>query len=457
MTAAQKAQQETTARPGWVTRTYPAVLERWPFATQTARLAAIIVFSECEPGKCFTFSHRKFFRRLCVNTEASSREAFQCLEDHGLMARVYTKKGTGGYVIWRVADPIAVHHRRGLGIFQPDPQLLLPIMAEEIVEFQELSDGITRVITIENACQGTLSTPSECVPGHAFPPTATDNACHSTHSQSGHEPGECFFGSPTGDELDHATEADESTSRDGEAGRNQTTQSNSRQGIEAGRPATVRDASRMGSAPDEQLSSPPPPRAPVAAGGRSSAGVGTRDATRVDLSQEAQERLSPSNLNSINQVNSAVPTARASRRTTVTPDGALQTTWVAREASGGSDAPGVPASGTAADLNGWVSTVDEFAVRRAESKVRELERAVRQAEAKARTAADGLLRQYVLDDWTQLLATHVLSHQHVDELIGDLAKIENWRNAPGALVNARLRELYAAATGKHWRAPRNPR
>ena len=108
-------------------------------------------------------------------------------------------------------------------------------------------------------------------------------------------------------------------------------------------------------------------------------------------------------------------------------------------------------------MNGWVSTVDEFAVRRAESKVRELERAVRQAEAKARTAADGLLRQYVLDDWTQLLATHVLSHQHVDELIGDLAKIENWRNAPGALVNARLRELYAAATGKHWRAPRNPR
>lgn len=132
-------------RPGWVTRTYPAVLERWTLLTDTARVAAQILFSQCEPFELIEIVHRDFYRRLGRKDEGSSRRAFECLESVGVLRCVFAQRGRYARTIYRLGDPVEAYQRAGLGIAEPDPQLLFPFALESIAESTDLGGGVLRL------------------------------------------------------------------------------------------------------------------------------------------------------------------------------------------------------------------------------------------------------------------------------------------------------------------------
>lgn len=92
-----------------------------------------------------------------------------------------------------------------------------------------------------------------------------------------------------------------------------------------------------------------------------------------------------------------------------------------------------------------------FAWQRAERLALRVQTAVRKAEAHAgiTSADDAWCKPYVFDRWRDLIHAGDIGAQHVDELLGDIQRIEaggGWRVAPGAFINRRGKDI----VGPRW-------
>lgn len=135
-------------RPGWVVRCYPAVLESWYQLSPVARVAAQVLYSECEPGDLVEIRHAVFYTRLPCSDETSSRHAFARLEAAGMLRCVFRSRGRQGRTIYRLGDPVEAYQRRGLGVVEADPQMMLPFSDEaELGQEIDLGGGILRLVT----------------------------------------------------------------------------------------------------------------------------------------------------------------------------------------------------------------------------------------------------------------------------------------------------------------------
>lgn len=136
-----------TERAGWVTRTYPAVLDTWRDLSPVARVAAMLIYSECQPGEVVEIIHARFYDRLPCADETSSRDAFRRLEQAGVLRCVFRRRGQQGRAMYRLGDPIAAYHRRGLGVREADPQLLLPFALDDVIDQIDMGGGVLRLVT----------------------------------------------------------------------------------------------------------------------------------------------------------------------------------------------------------------------------------------------------------------------------------------------------------------------
>jgi len=146
-------------RPGWVTRTYPAVFDTWQLSP-IARDAARLLYSSCEPGDLVEIVHAQFYMRLPCRDETSSRDAFRGLEKAGVLRCVFRRRGRNGRTIYRLGDPIEAYRRRGLGLLEADPQLLLPFAEAELQAstVEDLGGGVLRLWQPEEGTEGTKGT-----------------------------------------------------------------------------------------------------------------------------------------------------------------------------------------------------------------------------------------------------------------------------------------------------------
>lgn len=156
MTAARQHAEPVYSLPcGWVTRSFPAVVLSWPALSYAARLAAIEIYSAGgRPYDVLTIALREFARRATIRwkSDRSSRRAFDCLAEYGVLARVDSTFGRAGGITYRLGDPVEAYRRHGRGIHTPDPQLLLPF-AEEVdpAAVEDLGGGILRIFRGFNA------------------------------------------------------------------------------------------------------------------------------------------------------------------------------------------------------------------------------------------------------------------------------------------------------------------
>lgn len=144
---ARRQRDHGVVAAGWVQRCYPAVLETWHGLSPVARVAAQLLYTDCRPGELVEIVHGVFFRRLPCADETSSRDAFARLEAAGILRCVFRSRGCTARTIYRLGDPVEAHKRRGLGVHDPDPQLLLPFSDEDLDggDSEDVGVGILRL------------------------------------------------------------------------------------------------------------------------------------------------------------------------------------------------------------------------------------------------------------------------------------------------------------------------
>lgn len=110
---------------GWVSRSYPAVLERWTLLSADARLLAQIVYSECQ--QLCVITHAQFCSRLGYppgdDGGTRCRRAVRLLESLGLLQCVDRSRGRNARAVHRICDADEAYRRHGLGLAGDSPQM----------------------------------------------------------------------------------------------------------------------------------------------------------------------------------------------------------------------------------------------------------------------------------------------------------------------------------------------
>jgi len=435
-------------RAGWVTRSYPAVLDTWRDLTWPAREAARLLYSDCEPGALVEITHSQFRRRIGVKDESSSRDAFARLEAVGVLRCVFRRRGRCASQIYRLGDPIAAYQRQGLGIWEPDPQLLLPFALEEVQGQEDLGGGVLRLVTGDQPAGASprLAAGSAGEPGAsalrlmAGNPGPGPDCCADEVLNPGPGPDSIFAEQPAegcaekiqaghnrpaeaGDNAASRRRAAGATAADAGRGRQEAdrSQPTTSQGIVAGKTSArsvvaTRDAAAVG-AESDQLGTPPVPRhsngdatLPEQRIGGLGGSVGTGGATRAGA--PAPSNQARRNLYTTNSSNQA-PSARAL----------------------------APAE-FADVLRGAALDEDEQRAGRVAYRVLQ---AIRRAESRLKIARGDpryMRGEWPAKAWGDLMAVMGPDAAgHVTELLDDLHTHDYGRSGPGAFVVSRLRKI----------------
>lgn len=439
------ARTSPDARPGWVTRTYPVVLDRWPALTDMARVTAKILCSECEVGDVFTVRFADWIVHHFARPkrdEKAARDAFNLLEELGVLRVVGQKRGRFGFKLYQLLDPM-IASQRTLGLAVEHPQQTFDFVREPADDDFVDRDGGLRVLRLfdPNNAGPNIDIQSDVGVGlnaerliqsdarvglnggdpiqsdsHVGLNAAAMNASRGETEKTSAEvsPGESLARTPT-------TAAGEPR---GEALRRiaRRTESNTGQRIEAASAASRGDRSKQeaaacgaGFGPASPLTAAHDSDGAAAVEGR----FGTRDASRahasLDLILQEQE-ISPFNSNPNPYSNPKEP-----------------------ELEFPSSAPADVIGAT----DDWADAVTAARDERADREVRRLRQAVIAAESSAGIDRRDkrAMHSYVLDDWRAAIAAGDVSPQHVRELCDDLKAIDEWKTAPGALVRGRLLTL----------------
>lgn len=170
---AHEARSESVVRPGWVTRTYPLVLDRWQALTDMARVTAKILCTECRIGDVFSVRFADWIVHHFARPkrdEKAVRDAFALLVDLGVLHIVGAKRGRHGWTLYQLRDPITASQRM-LGLAADDPQQRFEFAREpRDEEFDDRGGGL-RVLRLFNPTPTSDSTFNPTPESDSFPRT----------------------------------------------------------------------------------------------------------------------------------------------------------------------------------------------------------------------------------------------------------------------------------------------